>query len=96
VQNTLKNWSKGLKNKERVVAMNCIPLHSINKIMNNSRMKWADVKPSQVVHCTYPHCIATCLFWVIYYIEIQILGTSGGENSNIRKILLMIHAEELG
>jgi len=48
-------------------------------------MKWANVKSSQVVHYTHPHCISNCLFWIIYYIEIQIFGLSVGENSNIRK-----------
>jgi len=67
------------------MAMSCIQLHSINKIMKNSRMKWTNVKPSQVVQYKHPHCISYCLFWVIYYIEIQIFGHSVGENSNIRK-----------
>lgn len=88
MQNTLKNWGKGLKNKDKVVVMSCIPLHSTafhHQNMNNSRIKWANVKPSQVVHCTYPQCISTCLLWVIYYTEIQILSLSRGDSSNIRK-----------
>jgi len=48
-------------------------------------MKWANVKPSQRVHYTHPYRISYCLFWIIYYTEIQIFGLSVGQKSNIRK-----------